>query len=403
MLAVVGLVAVAAAADGYLTSQVGEQVRARHEASARTIVVVVDSANDVGTFQRAVGPAPWLIVSALGPGGVEGTRTASGADCALHVTRAGAGNFWTITESGNCSPASQAPAPMGAPSPVPAPAPDLVSDLVALPDNAARKARLVAMLDDPTVDPAVAGRLGEAIAVVSSLEATKRSDPTVVRLFLRAALDPDPAVRQAAVAAARANGDPPTVASAPYAVTVPHVVAVAPSADPALVRKYRDQHLVRGPMNFTMGTFDASEGGVGYVGTVDTWTVRDGGGAPHNTVTFAKAVGDSATVSRLDRQKKKATTTAVVLAVAGAGIVAGGLAMYDEDQSLAVPLTLTGIGFAVGLSAIVPPVVATERRTLISAVYTPEAADRWIASYNAALRARLGLTQADVQSIDLAP
>jgi hypothetical protein len=322
MLAVVGLVAVAAAADGYLTSQVGEQVRARHEASARTIVVVVDSANDVGTFQRAVGPAPWLIVSALGPGGVEGTRTASGADCALHVTRAGAGNFWTITESGNCSRASQVPAPMGAPSPVPAPAPDLV---------------------------------------------------------------------------------PPTVASAPYAVTVPHVVAVAPSADPALLRKYRDQHLVRGPMNFTTGTFDASEGGVGYVATVNTWTVRDGGGAPHNTVTFAKAVGDTATVSRLDRQKKKATATAVVLAVAGAGIVAGGLAMYDEDQSLAVPLIVTGVGFAVAFSAIWPPVVATQRRTLISTVYTPEAADKWIVSYNSALRARLGLTEADVQSIDLAP
>jgi hypothetical protein len=52
MSAVLVLVAVAAAADGYLTSQVGERVRARHEASARTIVVVVDSANDVGTFQR---------------------------------------------------------------------------------------------------------------------------------------------------------------------------------------------------------------------------------------------------------------------------------------------------------------------------------------------------------------
>jgi hypothetical protein len=61
------------------------------------------------------------------------------------------------------------------------------------------------------------------------------------------------------------------------------------------------------------------------------------------------------------------------------------------------------VGFAVALSAIWPPVVATQYRRLISTVYTPQAADQWIASYNAALRARLGLTEADVQNIDLAP
>lgn len=102
--------------------------------------------------------------------------------------------------------------------------------IVAAPSWSARRERVTAAL--ASADGERAGRLGQLLAVLGSLERTGRADPSVVRLFARAALAEDATVRAAAVDAAARGGDPPLVGVAGPGVAAA-AAAPAPVAAPA--------------------------------------------------------------------------------------------------------------------------------------------------------------------------
>jgi hypothetical protein len=374
--------------------------------------------------------------------------------------------------------------PVAVPSPVLAPwsSEALIGEL--LPLGAARRtARLATEIGNSSDADRIAA-LGSALAVVTQLDLHKRTDPTVVRLFLRAALSSDPVVRAAAVAAATSNGDPPlvsapsgspataTVASASNAASAPPsasiaagspaavVTQVAPSsvatapaaaaapvgvpgsppipADPAKLREYKQKHLVRGSLQFTTGdggSFVRGANGGGWysatpVTTTVTWGVNDGGGAPLRADAFARTVADSATLGKLSQETRASRAASLwlgvgggVVALVGIGVMAGqepepenpgyGSPRYDayqvekdavqgrnQGRTLGGLVVLTAGGVGIAEAFLVP--LATERRhQLIHRFYSPTEADRWIEGYNARLRDSLGLSEADVQGIDL--
>ncbi len=109
--------------------------------------------------------------------------------------------------------------------------------VVRAPSWAARRAVITGEL--ATADGERAGRLGQALAVLASLERTGRTDPSIVRLFLRASLADDATVRAAAVDAAMRAGDPPLAVSTGAGAAPVSTASTAPVAPAPVVRARR--------------------------------------------------------------------------------------------------------------------------------------------------------------------
>jgi hypothetical protein len=346
---------------------------------------------------------------------------AMGAQCGAFLARQPSG-LWKVTAIGLCPIASAQPAapvlaaqpataiavPPPAVAPAPRPADVLLTQVLAAPDPTGRKRVLTDALASGQLDGETAGIVGQALAVVGYLETTQRTDPSIVRMFLTAAFSTDAATRGAAVDAAKAGGDPPSaVTPAADAVTPPTVAVPRASPDPALLRKYNSQHLVRGSLDLTVGSVYGSGGATyGSVSTISTWTVRDGAGAPLNTFSFAERVGDTAGLARA--QSKRSTAQALgiggfgvgsILYIASLAALAGDDLDPNRDRQLR---TATGLLVA-GTVAYIPGVVGVVMWGNVKHIaknYRPDEADRWIEKYNAGLRADLGLSEQDVQAID---
>ena len=197
------------------------------------------------------------------------------------------------------------------------------------------------------------------------------------------------------------------------AVVEPAVVEPAPATpalpDPAKLREYQRSHLRRGASQQTIGVFPTSPaaGGVaittGYVFTMDTWRVFDGGGTPYLPRDFAELTGDLATGSKLTRQRKATWISAGLMAGAGVPMmVAGGIRADREIGDAVNPgLGLLVGGFLLTGFSVLPPFGIYLYQADTASVYSPAEADRWIEQYNSALRARLGLSEQDVLGIDL--
>lgn len=345
---------------------------------------------------------------------------AMGAQCGVFLSKGSAG--WKATAVGTCpvgtagsapavaatpavAPAVTAPAPAAA-APVARPGDALLAQTLAAPDAPARKKLLTDALASGQLDGETAGIAGQALAVVGYLETTNRTDPSIVRMFLTAAFSADAATRGAAVDAARAGGDPPGVA--PHAPFLPTVVAAPTAApDPAALRKYNSGRLVRGSLDLTVGSVYGTHGTMyGSVSTVATWTVRDGAGAPLNTISFADRVGDTTGAARARSQRTTGQVLGIggigvgsILYIASLGLLLGNDLDPNRDQQLR---TATGLLVA-GTVAYIPGIAGVlvwNNALVIPKHYRPEEADGWIEKHNARLRTQLGLTEQDVQSID---
>lgn len=465
---------------------------ARFATEARCTVVVAAAGDEAKAAaerairERGVAGAIVTRVSPLGDPKQETVRAiaAHGASCGVRVAAAPGGG-WDVQPHGTCVAGSGPPvaAPVAAApvavSPTSAPAPvvvyvppataaaasadwagSLVKELGALPTHAARRARLTAALGE-AADADRAARLGNALATVGALERTKRTDASIVRMFLSAALSGDPSVRAAALAAANAGGDPPVAGVAPVAVPAPVAAPSAPVAVPApiaapsapfagpvaastdaavaaaprlpaspeKIRQYKARRLVRGDLTSTVGGFSSYKGtGSGYVATIHTWAVRDGGGAPYPTPAFARAVGDGRTLARLDREKKTGTSLAVGFGVGTAALGIASVAAFSsvpaeptwdayedyDDYSAAQdrvgPLqdywravgmvTLTG-AICTGTVAVLAPLYVNQKQQWVNRYYTPSEADALIEKHNARVREELGLSEEDVLDVDV--
>ncbi|NOY25732.1 MAG: hypothetical protein GXP62_07645 [Oligoflexia bacterium] len=148
--------------------------------------------------------------------------------------------------------------------------------------------------------------------------------------------------------------------------------------------------------------------GVGWLGTPTSWSVFDGGGARLTPIGFADAVGDTAGVLRMRKHRRVSV-----------GLLAGGLTLWgssmagtvglliasnssaNQDQLINAAGVLTGVSLAsipVGLTGMI---MLLTKDTNISGNYTTSEADAWIEKYNAKLREELGLSEQDVQILDL--
>ena len=85
----------------------------------------------------------------------------------------------------------------------------LLEQLLRLPDHDSRRATIIDKLGELGDDLLSRERLGSALSVLGALHADDRTSDYVVRLFLSAALDPDPSRRDDAVMRARRGLGPP--------------------------------------------------------------------------------------------------------------------------------------------------------------------------------------------------
>jgi hypothetical protein len=371
---------------------------------------------------------------------IAGALATASLHCGLRAERLGSAR-WSVSTYGSCGtpPAAAAPtAPAAIPGPAAPTAPAaatgpalpvqsaapppaasipsaptassgastaLVEAIILLPDAASRRNRLTEEIANQAADPDRVARLGQALAVLANLEKAGRSDPSVLRAFLRGALADDPAVRVQAVSASGTGGDPPGWGNA-APTTAPAQVASAPPSQPVAtmlgsekqlgLRRYKAERLVRGSLTDVRGSFSSTNGnGSGTITTVHTWTVYDGGGQPFSTRGFAERVGDGVTLDRLERR-----TTAVGAATAIGGVVAiVGMASYlGNDEKPMAPAVISLAGFAVAVAA---PTFEVRRRQFVSGFYTTYEADALTRRYNDKLRERLGLSEEDVRGMDL--
>ncbi len=217
----------------------------------------------------------------------------------------------------------------------------------------------------------------------------------------------------------------PAPSPAPAPTPTPPVAPAPQGATPEKLRMYKARHLVRGPLNYVVpGVTTYSSGvlggGAGHVAPsvqttppvhVVSWGVFDGGGAPFSALQFAGVTGDEATGARLQAELERARTTTLA-----AGVAAGALAVvsfasfamaFEEDDAsqrpAALPLgavSLIGATTAASVAVLASP-LAQQRQRSVPRYYEPSAADSWIEKHNAKLREELGLSETDVQQIDL--
>lgn len=291
------------------------------------------------------------------------------------------------------SPVAPAPAPWAA---------ELENAVVAAPSWSARRSTVTDAF--ATADSGQAARLGQVLAVLGHLERASRTDPSIVRLFVRAALADDPAVREAAVNAANAHGDPPTVAAPgpqPAAVIAGASVAPRRVVSAESLRAYKSRRLLRSGST-SMGAYSIPmASGFSSVGTfsVDGWKVTDGGGAPVHALSFARVTGDHQQLALFKKQKRTAVAVTVGAGIASAGLLiatVNSFAHYDPNAALWASASSLCVTFAV-----VTPIATGIDRRNIQRSYSPAEADARIETYNASIRTSLGLTDEDVLEIDL--
>ena len=185
----------------------------------------------------------------------------------------------------------------------------------------------------------------------------------------------------------------------------------AAATDLAALRAYALRHLARKPLLVTTTWFvpmsmnGTMVGGYPVSTAEQMWTVYDGGGAAFKAREFATAVGDTDTLERFATVHRNRLRAGVALAAVGAGLIAGGAVLIShEPYGWGSGLT-EGVWCAMGGAltlevGILLPLNGPHRRW-VSKVYAPEDADRWIASYNDALRAELNLSERDTAAVDL--
>jgi hypothetical protein len=390
-----------------------------------------------------------LLPQASAADSLAGQVARSWIACGILVQAAGDG--WNLSPIGACSNALPAspPAPTGPvaaatpaipntpaasgpePAPLPAPAADALLDRVlAAKDAAGRRALLAGELATLT-DPDAIARASSGLAVVNALDRTHRTDHSVVKLFLTAAMAPDAALRHSAVEAANAGGDPP-VSGAPAASIAVNPAAVNPPpanptplenplpptdapphvALPATLQEYRNRHLTRGTLTAT----SLSVTSIGRMTTASSttlvaWTVYDGGGAPFTTRSFASHVGDHAVLQRLDLERARSRRITIGCGVAAAMSIPfqiyylhiasiAPIAAPQSDAAFAGWVTAFGLLATSGTVAITVPLYVQRHQQFVHNYYSPATADRWITTYNAGLRTELGLDDADTADID---
>lgn len=280
---------------------------------------------------------------------------------------------------------------------------DLVEEVVALEGAAAREERLTEELVARAGQADAADPLASALAVSRALDATDRADPTVLRLFLVAALDSEASTRASAVDAAEAGGDPPLPARSERVARVPEpapVPATPPPepASPASLRTYRSQYLKRDRLDLVSVTTTPQWT---LVGQVNTWTVVQGGSVPLIPYTFATLVGDRSKAAALRQSKSTHTAWVVGLAGVGTAMFVGGagatLANLDSDATPGLVVMTVSL---VPLTAMAFEAKALQRLKLFDHQYTVSEADRDIESYNSKLRDQLGLDEGATTEID---
>lgn len=298
---------------------------------------------------------------------------------------------------------------------------ELIEPLVALPDHSARRTRLVEEVSSTKWQPDQLAAIGQALAVVSELERHGRSDPSIVRLFLRAALSDDATVRAATISAAQQNGDPPSLMgtsaattqagnsmSAPASIQSGAMLPTSPEPSAGvspdkleMLKRYKAQRLVRDKLNFTM----MSGGGkspVTYT-SVATWTVYDGGGAPYSARGFGEKVGDDALLVRMEDEFKGAIMGGVGLGLGGVllAVLSKNALDNSQDGESLYPI----LGFTLGLTAagcsIAPPMYIYRRQQFVANYYSTDDVDTRIRAYNQKLAEGLNLSPSDVSGLDL--
>lgn len=288
--------------------------------------------------------------------------------------------------------------------------PALVDALVADADLAARQARLTEALLASAADPDGAARVASATRVVLALAETERSDRSVVRAFLVAALGDDPAVRAQAVEQATAGGDPPGMVALPMPLAVPVVApAPPPESDPVALRAYAKDRLFRDRLDMSYTDVYIAQGAAWANDIhVNTWGVYDGGGNLYGARGFAQKVGDGAGLVGLHRRRHKVLGGSWASIAGGAAVSTTGFVLMSTSARSpnfegrlyggATAAIVGSIPLAVGLAFLQKELRFGD---LVSRRYDEDATDAWIERYNRALQLKLGLSDADALDIDL--
>lgn len=276
----------------------------------------------------------------------------------------------------------------------------LIDEVVALSTPEARRARITEEMT-ATSDPGSLAQLSSALVVLAQLDATGRSDPTVIRMFLASATDPDPVVRAQAEAAARAGGDPPQLAAIPGSGP-PSAGTLADA-----IRVYQRDHLYRDKLQYTVTTGYANY----YAASLSTqnvfaWAIYDGGGHMLSTPEFFDRVGDSRGKRRYHAGMARRTSLGTTLTIAGTAALAVGMGAMFSAVSEDVPDSMLWVGTGVAVAGSVPFGVGIgqfvfnrRHKQFVYTEYEIDEADALVEDYNDDLLDQLGLQAADVTHI----
>lgn len=191
--------------------------------------------------------------------------------------------------------------------------------------------------------------------------------------------------------------------------------ASTPPPSPQALRDYQRRRLYRAATtSITTTAVPISSGTyttyVPITNTVNSWGVFDGGSLLL-LEDFARRTGDTAGTDRADAwlatsQHRARVTTGVGVGLGLAGLVAlVSTANAEEPSAGAVLFGALGVSTAVVVvpMGITLTVVAprARKRASVSRFYAPDEADALIERHNAALRAELGLSEADTLEMDL--
>ena len=262
----------------------------------------------------------------------------------------------------------------------------LAESLVEYTSHAERTARLTRELGERTADPDAADRIGNALAVLTALDAQGVTDPSRLGTYLRPALHVDPSLRAEAATAARTLLPPPAVPETEVepdeitfgsAVADVEVVEASPEADEAI--------LTEGLTEYRLRALVRLEG--------DPWQVEDGSGRVFSPVGFAERVGDWGGLERIEQRKTRGLSTGLGLLAGGALVIGTGISIAtlgdpSRGQALAgVGVSVAGAGLAGGGAGVLG--LSIGRSKSLARSYTPEEADRWIETHNDALQSEL--------------
>ncbi|MEL6346338.1 MAG: hypothetical protein AAFV53_24720 [Myxococcota bacterium] len=280
----------------------------------------------------------------------------------------------------------------------PLPVDALVESISTAPTARQREALFSEALARYADDANAVAQLSNGLATMRALDAAQRTDPSLLRLFLMAAMSSDAPLRTQAITAATIGGDPPL--SAPQPIT-----------DPRAQERYDRQRLRRDRLTVTSGYYSIYGGSIS---TYDTWSVYDGGGKPYTVREFAETVGDQRMIRRLKGKTRRAVLTTA--AGTGAMILGFGIAfseysnadntngIEEDDLDSGRFLTWSLIGTAGMGTAMIAGIVPPIRRRYVSLFYEAHEADQLIDSYNERLRQDLGVTHTSRRpAVELTP